>query len=66
MMRAASRLIFCLDHTKFGRKSISPLTPLAPNLTIVTDLQAPEALVKDLRARGLEVVLAATAEGVSQ
>jgi DeoR/GlpR family transcriptional regulator of sugar metabolism len=66
MMRAASRVIFCLDHTKFGRKSISPLTPLAPNLTIVTDPLAPEALVKALRERGLDVVVAPSAEGVSQ
>ena len=64
MMRAAGKVIFCLDHTKFGRKSISPLTPLQGSHTIVTDDQAPADLVQALRERGLHVVMAAV--GVSQ
>lgn len=60
MMRAAGRVIFCLDHTKFGRKSISPLADLDALHTVVTDDQAPAALIADLRARGLDIVVAQT------
>jgi len=58
MMRAAHRVIFCLDHTKFGRRSVSPLCDLAKIHTIVTDSQAPTELVEQLRAKGIEVIVA--------
>lgn len=58
MMRAAGKVIFCLDHTKFGRKSISALTALEPGHTIVTDARAPAELVQAVRERGLEVIIA--------
>lgn len=63
MMRAAQRVIFCLDHTKFGRKSISPLAGLAGIHTVVTDEQASDELVQVLRERGIEVVTAKMANG---
>lgn len=63
MMRAAGKVIFCLDHTKFGRKSVSHLTALQDTHTIVTDDRAPADLVEALRARRLEVILAATGVG---
>jgi DeoR/GlpR family transcriptional regulator of sugar metabolism len=49
MMSAAQRVIFCLDHTKFGRKSISPLGGLEGVHVIVTDERAPLELVQALR-----------------
>jgi len=58
MMRAAAKVIFCLDHTKFGRRSVSPLCDLSGIHTIVTDNQAPEELVGQLRAKAIEVVIA--------
>ncbi len=61
MLRAAAKVIFCLDHTKFGRQSVSPLCDLEPIDVIVTDSQAPAELVQQLRARGIEVVVAAPA-----
>jgi DeoR family fructose operon transcriptional repressor len=59
MMRAAAKVIFCLDHTKFGRQSVSPLCDLEPVDAIVTDAQAPAGLVEQLRDHGIEVVIAA-------
>jgi len=58
MMRAAHRVIFCLDHTKFGRRSVSPLCDLAQVHAIVTDTNAPKALLDQFRAKGIEVVVA--------
>jgi len=61
MIHAAQRVIFCIDHTKFGRKSISPMCDLEVIDTIVTDSGAPGDLVAALRARDIEVVVAAPA-----
>jgi DeoR/GlpR family transcriptional regulator of sugar metabolism len=58
MLKAAQRVIFCLDHTKFGRQSVSPLCGLDVIDVVVTDSQAPKELVAGLRKRGVEVVLA--------
>lgn len=58
MMRGSRRVIFCLDHTKLGRQSISFLCGLDSIHTIVTDNQASPDLVAGLRARGIEVVVA--------
>jgi DeoR/GlpR family transcriptional regulator of sugar metabolism len=58
MIRAAQRVIFCFDSTKLGRRSVSPLCGLESIGTIVTDSAAPDDLVRQLRDRGLEVVIA--------
>lgn len=58
MLRAAGRVIFCLDSTKFGRRSVSFLCELDAVDTIVTDAKAPADLVEALRARGIEVIAA--------
>jgi len=58
MIRAAARVIMCLDHTKFGRRSVSPLCDLEQIDTIVTDGQAPADLVAQLRGKGIEVIVA--------
>src|SRR3984957_2668129 len=59
MISAAQRVIFCFDSTKLGRRSVSPLCGLERIHTIVSDWGAPEELVRSLRERGLEVVIAA-------
>jgi DeoR family fructose operon transcriptional repressor len=58
MMRAAAKVIMCLDHTKFGRRSVSPLCDLSKVHVIVTDNQAPADLIGQLRAQGIEVIIA--------
>lgn len=58
MIRAAQKVIFCFDHTKFGRQSLTPLCELDCVDTIVTDNEAPAELVDGLRKRGIEVIVA--------
>jgi DeoR family transcriptional regulator, fructose operon transcriptional repressor len=58
MLKAAQKVIFCFDHTKFGRQSVSPLCELESADTIVTDSAAPKELVEALRKKGLEVIVA--------
>lgn len=41
MIAAARRVIFCFDHTKFGRQSVSYLCPLQSIHVVVTDSAAP-------------------------
>jgi DeoR family fructose operon transcriptional repressor len=61
MIKAARKVIFCLDHTKFGRQSVLPLCGLDAVDAVVTDSGAPGELVQALRARGIEVIVAAVA-----
>jgi DeoR/GlpR family transcriptional regulator of sugar metabolism len=58
MIRAAQKVIFCFDHTKFGRQSVLPLCGLDDVDVIVTDRGAPQALVEALRGQRIEVVVA--------
>ena len=57
MIRAAQKVILCIDHTKFGRRSVSELCGLDGIDAIVTDAAAPADLVEALRARQLEVIV---------
>lgn len=58
MIQGARKVIFCFDHTKFGRQSVLPLCDLDSVDTIVTDGAAPEDLVQGLRSKGVDVVVA--------
>lgn len=58
MIKAAQKVIFCFDHTKLGRRSVSPLCDLDCADVIVTDSGAPADLVAGLRAREVEVIVA--------
>jgi DeoR family fructose operon transcriptional repressor len=62
MIKAARRVIFCFDHTKFGRQSVSYLCKLEAVQAIVTDHEAPLDLVEAFRAQGIEVTVAERAE----
>lgn len=58
MIQAARKVIFCFDHTKCGRQSLSRLCDLDDVDVIVTDKAAPAETVKGLRKRGVEVIIA--------
>lgn len=58
MLQSARRIVFCLDHTKFDRRSMYFLGDFSRVSTIVTDAAAPADLVAILREKGVEVVLA--------
>lgn len=62
MIRAAAKVIFCLDHTKFGRRSVTPLCGLDSIDVIVTDDGAPTELVEQLRGKDIEVIIAASGD----
>jgi len=64
MIRAAQKVIFCFDHTKFARRSVLPLCDLDCVDVVVTDSGAPGDLVEGLRARGIDVLVAPVANGV--
>jgi DeoR/GlpR family transcriptional regulator of sugar metabolism len=61
MIAGAARVIFCFDHTKFGRRSTFFLCDLAKVDVVVTDSKAPADLVGELRAKGMDVVVAPSA-----
>jgi DeoR/GlpR family transcriptional regulator of sugar metabolism len=61
MINAAQKVIFCFDHTKFGRRSVLPLCDLDSIDIIVTDSQAPADLVKQFRSHDIEVLVAPSA-----
>jgi hypothetical protein len=58
MIKAAHRVIFCFDNTKFGRQSVLPLCGLDCIDTVVTDAKAPRELVAQLRKKNIEVIVA--------
>jgi DeoR family transcriptional regulator, fructose operon transcriptional repressor len=58
MINAAQKVIFCLDHAKLGRQSVSALCDLECIDTIVTDHGAPLEIVEALRAKDVEVIVA--------
>jgi DeoR family transcriptional regulator, fructose operon transcriptional repressor len=58
MIKAVQKVIFCLDHTKFGRHSVSRLCDLDAVDSIVTDSAAPADLVEALRSHEIEVIVA--------
>ena len=58
MIAGAAKVIFCFDHTKIGHRSTFFVCDFAEIDIVVTDAGAPASLVEQLRAKGLEVVVA--------
>lgn len=55
MMRAAQKVIFCLDHTKLGRRTVARLCGLEDVGTLVTDADADLDTLAAFREAGVEV-----------
>jgi len=58
MLKSARHVVFCLDHTKLGRKSLAFLCALDRPMTVVTDEGADSRVVAALCARGVTVRVA--------
>jgi len=58
MMAVASRAVLCIDHTKFGRRALSPFAPLAKAHTVITDPATSRSHLAMLRKHGVEVIVA--------
>ena len=58
MINNAQKVIFCFDHTKLGRQSVSPLCDLSCVDTIVTNDGAPPDVLHALKAKDVEVIVA--------
>jgi DeoR family fructose operon transcriptional repressor len=62
MMRASRRVVLCVDHTKFGRQSISQLCALDAINTVITDQAPPTEMRAAFSRAGVELIVA-SAEG---
>jgi len=62
MMHAARRVVLCVDHTKFGRQSISHLCALNAVNTVITDQAPPSEMRSALSKAGVELIIS-SAEG---
>ncbi len=58
IMAISEHLIVVADHTKFGHVATSRTAPISAASAIVTDTQAPEGLVAEIRELGVEVIQA--------
>lgn len=58
MIRAAQKVIFCLDRSKFGRLSVTLLCELDAVDTIVTDSPIAPELQREIESKGVELVIA--------
>lgn len=59
MMESARRVILCVDHTKFGRQSISQLCTLDAIDTLITNELPPPEMQAALAKAGVELIHAA-------
>ena len=60
MIQTARRVILCVDHTKFGRQSISRLCDLDAISTLITDQTPPADIFAALEHAGIELIVTST------
>lgn len=66
LLSRAARVVVVTDHTKLGRKTFAQIAPLEGGQVLITDDDAPPALVEEIRAAGMEVILVdAAAHGLN-
>ena len=57
MVESASEVVGLVDHSKWGRTAFATFCRTADLTAVVSDLEAPTAMVEDLRRSGVEVRL---------
>lgn len=57
MIHASRHVILCVDHTKFGRQSISKLCGLDALSTIITDQPPPADIYSAIEQAGIELIV---------
>lgn len=65
MVVAARELVVVADHSKLGRGALYRVAPIDAVDTLVTDERADGALLEAFRAAGVEVIVAAAADGIA-
>jgi len=58
MIRTTGKVILCLDHTKFSRRSVPQLCDLSEIDIVVTDSTAPANVVSALMNQGIGIIIA--------
>lgn len=58
MRNSASRVILLLDSSKFGKRSLASIFPLKEINTLITDSGAPQEILDQLAANGVEIHIA--------
>lgn len=58
MMQAAQKIIVLADSSKFNRRGFSKIADMEDIDLIITDAQVPDAMVRQLEERGIELVVA--------
>ncbi len=58
MIRKATRIVLVADHSKFGRVTLASFAPIEAAHVLVTDAAAPRSVLRAIRRRGVQVVVA--------
>ncbi len=58
MIAAAQEVIILMDSTKFGTRSLMKVIDFSEVRLLITDDGAPVTMVEELRAKGVEVLIA--------
>ena len=66
IIQFAPKVILVVDHSKFGKVSTALVAPITSVQKIVTDAGISPQIVADLRARGIEVIIAPDVESEDQ
>lgn len=58
MLGSAEKVYFLADGSKFGRSTFASVAPLSTATAILTDSSAPQAIISQIQAMGVEVIVA--------